>query len=387
MIYLDHNATTPLAEEALAAMLPLLREEFGNPSSAHRLGQRARRVVEEARADVAALLGADPDEIVFTSCGSEANGLALLGGAHARFEDSGGRLKRVLTTAVEHDSVLGAADLLRRRGFTVEFVGVDRTGRVELEYILERLRASEDIGVVSVMLANNEVGTLQPVREIAAFCREHGILFHTDAVQAAGKIPVDVAELRADLVSVSAHKFHGPKGMGALYVRRGTRLQSLVPGKQEKNRRGGTLNAAGIAGMGAAARLAHEKLKGSMERTGALRARLEDGIRLAVEGVAFSGHPTERLPNTAHVCFEGVSGHELMIALDLNEVCVSAAPACSSGTPEISHVLGAMGVPPALAMGAVRFSLDASNTPQEIDAVLALLPSLVSKLRKVRTAS
>lgn len=382
MIYLDHNATTPLAPEALEAMLPLLQDGYGNPSSAHRLGQDARKAVERARAEVAALLGAAADEVVFTSCGSESNAAALLGAAHARFEQSRGRLRRVLTSRVEHDSIREAAALLERRGFSVDWVGVDRAGRIDPEEVREKL--ASETALVTIQLVNNEVGTVQPLRAIAALCRERGIPFHTDAVQAAGKIPVDVMALDVDLLSISAHKFNGPKGMGALYVRRGLTLQPLIPGKQEKNRRGGTLNAAGIAGMGAAARVSRIRLAENAARTAALRGRLQQGIRLAVEGAVFSGHRSERLPNTLHVCFGGVSGHELMIALDLEGVCVSAAPACSSGAAEPSHVLNAMGLPADLALGAVRFSLAPSNTEAEIDRVSGLLPAMVAKLRKVR---
>lgn len=380
LIYFDHNATTPVRPEALEAMLPYLREEYANPNSVHSFGQRARRAVERAREQVAALLGAEsPSEVIFTSCGSEADVLALWGGAWAERDRTQGAKRRVVTTQIEHEAVLATCRRLARRDFEVVTAGVDGTGRVLPEAVAAAADASA--AVVSVMFANNEVGTLQPVAELAAHCRERGVLFHTDAVQAAGKVPLDARGLGADLLSVSGHKLNAPKGVGALYVRKGTRLEAVISGHQEKNRRGGTENVAGIVGFGAAAELALRELEGHARELRALRDRLEAGVS-ALPGAHRTSRAQERLPGTAHFCFDGVDGHNLVVALDLEGVCVSSGPACSGGMTELSHVLKAMGVPEKLGRGALRVSLGRGCTEAQVDRFLAVLPRALEKLRK-----
>lgn len=382
MIYLDHNATTPLAPEALEAMLPFLKDGFGNASSVHKLGQRSRKAVEEARRSAAELIGANPDEMLFTSCGSESNSLALFGAAHAAAEKEPSR-KHFLVSKIEHDSIREAVAVLQRRGFEPEELGVDAQGRVDPAEVKAKL--NDRTFLVSVMLANNEVGTLQPAGEIAALCRERGVLSHTDGVQAAGKVPVDVKGLGVDLLSLAGHKFNGPKGVGALFIRRGVELVPIVTGNHENNRRGGTLNVPGIVGLGVAARLARERLEALGRELRALRDRLEHGVLGSVRGSHVTAWKAERLPNTAHFCFEGLEGQALIIALDLEGICVSGGSACSSGAAEPSHVLAAMGVKPGLAQGAVRFSLGSGSSATDVEAVLKLLPSVVEKLRKAHS--
>ncbi|MFA6030598.1 MAG: aminotransferase class V-fold PLP-dependent enzyme [Elusimicrobiota bacterium] len=382
VVYLDHNATTPVRPEVLEAMLPWLRDLYGNPSSVHSFGQRARRAVEEARAAVARLLNASkPEELVFTSGGSEALALAVLGAAEGARLASGGAKRRVVTTRVEHEAHRGLGALLEGRGFEVVAVEVDGEGRVEPAEVLAALRP--DTALVSVMLANNEVGTLQPVAELARLCRERGIPSHTDAVQAVGKVPVDVQALGVDLLSLSGHKFNAPKGVGALYARQGTALVPVVAGHQERNRRGGTENVAGIVGLGAAARLAGEGLAPHARELEALRDRLEEGLA-RVPGSRRMSRAAARLSNTCHFCFEGLDGHDLVIALDLEGVCASSGSACAGGLARVSHVLEAMGVPSPLARGALRLSLGWGSTAADVARVLEVLPGAVERLRSSR---
>jgi len=377
--YLDNNATTPVRPEVLAAMAPVLSGVYGNPNSVHSAGQRARKAVEEARAAVARLVGAaSPEEIVFTSCGSEGNVAAVQGAALAAWDASGGKRRHIVTSAVEHASIHGLLKILAARGFESTVVGVDRDGRVSPESVREALRP--ETFLVSVMAANNEVGTLQPLAEIAALCRERGILLHSDAVQAAGKVPIDVVRLGADLLSIAGHKFYAPKGVGALYVRSGVRLTQTITGHQEKNRRGGTENTASIVGMGVAADLALRELPEEGRRLAALRDRLEKGVE-AAPGVHRTSRAPRRLPATSHFCFEGVEGHHLVVALDLEGVCVSSGPACEGGVTGLSHVLKAMGVPPELGRGALRVSLGHQTTDADVDRFLAVLPACLERLR------
>lgn len=380
-VYLDHNATTPVRPEALEAMLPFLKGEFGNPNSVHSVGQKARKAVERAREQAAGLVGAAPSEVVFTSGGSEADAAALVGAAQAAWNATGGRRRHLVVSAVEHEAVLGAARQLSARGFEVTAVGVGEDCLVTPEAVAAALRP--ETSLVSVMWANNEVGTLQPVRELAALCRSRGVLFHSDAVQAAGKVPVDLAAVGADLLSLSGHKLGAPKGVGALVVRRGVALAPLVSGHQEKNRRGGTENVAGIAAFGAACDLARAELAGHAARLCGLRARLEDRV-LALPGVRLSAAGRERLPGTSHFLFEGVDGHSLVVALDLEGFCVSSGPACAAGATELSHVLKAMGVPDAWGRGALRVSLGLGTTVQDVERFLAVLPGCLSRLRASR---
>ena len=377
-VYLDHNATTPVRPEVLEAMLPFLREEFGNPNSVHAAGQRARSAVERAREQVAALVGAQPPNVVFTAGGSEADNAALAGAAQAAWNASGGKKRHVVVSAVEHEAVLGAARLLAARGFEVSKVGVDAACRVDAAAVAAALRP--ETAVVSIMTANNEVGTLQPVAEIAALCRARGVAFHTDAVQAAGKVPIDFDRLGADLMALSGHKLNAPKGIGALVARRGVPLVPLVAGNQEKNRRGGTENVAGIVAFGAAAELAAAELTAHARELCALRDRLEAGV-LALPGVRRTASAAERLPGTCHFCCEGVDGHSLVVALDLEGICVSSGSACSSGAVELSHVLEAMRVPEGWGKGALRVSLGLGSSASDVDRFLAVLPGCLERLR------
>jgi cysteine desulfurase len=375
-IYLDHNATTPAAAEVIEAVAQCLRDEIGNPSSIHYFGQRAKRRLEEAREEVAALIGADPREIILLSGGTEANNLAIKGVAEAQARKG----RRLVTTAVEHHAVLHTFEALEKRGFPVTRLPVDGTGRARVESLLAALRP--DTILVSVMLANNEVGTLQPVAEMAALCRERGVIFHTDAVQAAGKIPVEVEKLQVDLLSLSGHKFYGPRGAGALFVRKGVPfLPQMHGGHQERNRRAGTENLPGIVGLGLAAKLARQRLAEWAAHTEKLCRRLEQGLLERIEAVKIFGNPDYRLPNTRCAGFGGAEGESLLMNLDLKGVAVSTGSACSSGTVEPSHVLSAMGVGPEYVRSALRFSMGKDNTEPEIDRVLELLSDIVPRVR------
>ncbi|MEO6237656.1 MAG: cysteine desulfurase family protein [Vicinamibacterales bacterium] len=376
-VYLDHNATTPPHEAVIAAVARALAEDFGNASSVHHFGQRAKALLDEARTAVGRLIGAEPAEIVFTSGGTESDNLALRGAAEA-LEPTGRR--HIITSSIEHEAVLNTVKALAKRGWTATLLPVDATGIVapaSLAAVITR-----DTAIVSVMHANNEIGTIQPIAELAAIAHQHGALMHTDAVQSAAKIPVDVGTLGVDLLTLSAHKFNGPKGAGALWIRRGTRLVStMTGGKHERNRRGGTENVPAIAGMGVAARLAAAKLAADAARIGALRDCLEDGILGRVPGTLVNGSRHGRVPNTSNISFDGVEAESLLIALDLEGFAVSTGSACSSGTLEPSHVLRAMNLPSPRTQNSIRFSLGAGNTEAQVDALLAKLPTVVGKLR------
>jgi len=378
-IYLDHNATTPPSDAVVGRMSAILRDEFGNPSSVHHFGQRAKAIIDEARSAVAALISADPGDVVFTGGGTEGDNLAIRGAAEAL--EATGR-KHLIASAIEHEAVLNTLKALARRGWKTTLLPVDDSGVVSPEAL--RSAITDDTALVSVMHANNEIGTIQPVAELAAIARERRALFHTDAVQSAGKIPIDVKALGVDLLSISAHKFYGPKGVGALWIRRGVRLQSpLTGGKQERSRRAGTENVAGIAGMGVAAREALAKMTAEAARLAALRDRLEDGILRSVTGTALNGVRSPRVPNTTNISFDRTEAESLLIALDLEGVAVSTGSACSSGTLEPSHVLKAMGFPPHRTQNSIRFSLGTANTEADIDRVIAALPGIVDKLRSL----
>jgi cysteine desulfurase len=384
-IYLDFNATAPAALEVQDAVARAMREDFGNPSSVHAFGQRAKATLDEARGHVAALIGGDPSEVVFTSGGTEADNLAIRGAFEA-LAASGRR--RLVTTGIEHEAVLNTVKALTARGADVVTVPAGRDGIVDVDAIAEAV--TPETALVSVMLANNEVGTIQPVEQIAAIAHRHGAWLHTDAVQAAGKIPVAVRALGVDLLAMSAHKFSGPKGIGALWIRRGVRLMSQeTGGRQERNRRGGTENVPAIAGMGVAARLAREALeRDAPASTARLRDQLERGILETIDGTVVNGAVDRRVPNTSNISFDGIEAESLLIALDLEGVAVSTGSACSSGTLEPSHVLKAMGLPQAAARNSLRFSLGSSTTAEEVNFVLSVLPGLVTKLRKLgRTAA
>jgi cysteine desulfurase len=378
-VYLDHNATTPPAAEVVDAVALALAAQFGNASSIHAFGQRAKAALDQARSETAALVGAEPGDIVFTGGGTEADNLALRGvldalGATPR--------RRVIVSAVEHEAVLNTAKALAQRGFTITILPVDAEGLVSPASLAGVL--GPDVALVSVMTANNETGVIQPVAELAALAHSQGALAHTDAVQAVGKIPVDVGALGVDLLSLTGHKFCGPKGVGALWIRRGTRLASaLTGGRQERNRRAGTENVPAIVGLGVAARLARTRMAVDGQRVGALRDRLERGILETLPGVSVNGGGAFRVPNTTNMSFDRVEAESLLIALDLEGIAVSTGSACSSGTLEPSHVLRAMGLPSRRVQGSLRFSLGPSTTADEIEQVLRVLPRVVERVRRV----
>ena len=381
-VYLDHNATTPLDPRVLAAMTPYLTERFGNPSSIHAWGRESRRALEDSRATVArALRVTDKDSIVFTSGGTEADNLALLGVAAAQ-QDKGHHL---IVSAVEHHAVLHAAAHLARHGFEVTRLPVDGEGFLNPEEVRRALRP--DTILVSLMHGNNETGVLFPIAAIGRICREANVTFHTDAVQSFGRLSLDVEMLSVDLLSLSAHKVHGPKGVGALYIRRGTRMQPLLHGgAQERSRRPGTENVPGAVGFAKAVDLFLQNLEGTAKRLADLRDRLEHGVMATVPGVTRNGHPTERLPQTTNLAFAGVEAESLILALDLQGVGVSSGAACTSGSLEASHVLTAMGLPRERVESSIRFSLGAGTTAAEIEHVLEILPPIVQRIRRVTAA-
>jgi cysteine desulfurase len=381
-VYLDHNATTPVAPEAIEVMVRVLRDDFGNPSSVHRFGQQAKAVLDEARTSVSALIGAEPSELVFTSGGTESDNAALRGVAEA-LEPTGRR--HLVATAIEHEAVLVTLKALARRGWRTTLLPVDDTGIVTVDALEAAL--TDDTAIVSVMHANNEIGTIQPVVELARAAHRRGALFHTDAVQSVAKVPVDVRALGVDLLSLSAHKFNGPKGAGALWIKRGTRLTPILTGgKHERTRRAGTENVPAIAGMGAAARLGRVKIDEMSGRVAALRDRLEREILERIPGTMVNGSREARVPNTTNISFERIEAESLLIALDLEGIAVSTGAACSSGTLEPSHVLRAMGLPTHRAQNSIRFSLGADNTGAEVDYLLEKLPKAVEKLRSLTGA-
>jgi len=377
-IYLDYNATAPIADPVIEAMARAMRDLPGNASSVHAFGQRAKAAIDEARSSLAALLQADSGEIVFTSGGTEAINLSLRGA----FDAAGpaGR-RRIVTTGIEHEAVLNTARTLADQSADIAILPVPSSGVIDPSTVKGAL--TRDTLLASVMLANNEIGTVQPVADIAEACRSNGSLIHTDAVQAVGKMPVSVRDLNVDLLSLSAHKFGGPKGVGALWIRRGTRLRAQATGgRQERNRRAGTENVAGIVGLGVAAQLAADRL-GHRVHIAALRDKLETAILANVPDTSVNGSRVDRVANTSNISFGGIEAESLLIALDLEGVAVSTGSACSSGTLEPSHVLRAMGLPSSRARNSLRFSLGAATTEREIDFVIETVPRLVSKLRRL----
>jgi cysteine desulfurase len=374
-VYMDANATTPLAPEVFAAMRPWLTEQFGNASSIHFYGQRARAAVEHAREQVGRLLGCRPAEVVFTSGGTEGDNLALTGvlkpGDH------------LITSSIEHHAVLLTAERLRERGIEVTFLPVDASGVVDPDDVRRSLKPNTQL--ISVMMANNEIGTLQPVAEIGAIAQEADVYFHTDAVQAVGKVPIDVAAIGCDLLSISGHKFHGPQGTGALYIRRGTHPEPLLfGGPQEHQRRAGTENLPGIVGLGDAAERAQAFAAGDgPARLAALRDRLEQGLLSRVSAAGRHGGNAQRVPNTTNIWFDHLEGEALVIALDLKGLALSGGSACTSGAMDPSHVLRAMGVASARAGASLRFSLDTNATEKDVDFALDLVPAAVARLREL----
>ncbi len=381
-IYFDHNATTPVDPVVAEAVTRVLREEFGNPSSVHQFGQRAKALLDDARSAVAALIEADPGEVVFTSGGTEADNFAIRGVAEAL--ESAGR-RHLIASAIEHEAVLNTVKALARRGWTTTWLPVGASGIVAVDALREAL--TDETALVSVMLANNEIGTIQPVAQLAALAHDRGALVHTDAVQAVGKIPVGVKRLGVDLLALSGHKINGPKGVGALWIRRGVRLAAhMTGGRHERNRRAGTENVPGIVGLGAAAAAAAAKLEREAARLAALRDRLESGILARVPGAQVNGARDARVPNTTNISFEGVEAESLLIALDLEGIAVSTGSACSSGTLEPSHVLRAMGFAAHRTQSSIRFSLGAGNTIEQVDYAIERLPGVVEKLRALTGA-
>jgi cysteine desulfurase len=380
--YLDYNATTPVDSTVLDAMLPYLREDFGNAGSVHSAGQRARGAVDHARESVAALLGAKPAEIVFTSGGTESDNLALFGIVAASTKPR----KHVIATAIEHHAVLNACQSLEKRGVEVTYIRAGRDGIVDPEDIRRAVRPETIL--ISAMYANNELGTVQPIEEIGRIAAEAEVYFHCDAVQSAGKLPIDVNPLGVDLLSISAHKIYGPKGIGALYVRSGTPIEpQFHGGHHERDRRPGTENVPGIVGLGRAAELARERLAEDSKRISALRDRLEAALLNSAPGIRVNGNRVHRTPNTTNVTFPGASGESLLIALDLQGVACSTGAACASGAIEPSHVLTAIGLSPEDARSTLRFSLGRPTTAEEIDYAIGIIPAVVERLRALSPLS
>ncbi len=377
-IYADNAATTKLSKTALEAMMPYLTEEYGNPSSLHTVGQLAAEALFNARRTVADCLGCDPKEIIFTGGGSEADNQALLTAS-----EIGARKgkKHIISDAIEHHAILHTLKRLEKQGFEITLLPVDGEGRVDPEAVRNAIRP--DTALVTIMMANNEIGTIEPVKEIAEICHEKGVLFHTDAVQAVGHIPVDVKKIGCDMLSLAGHKFHGPKGVGALYARKGLLVSSLIEGgAQERGKRAGTENIAGIAGMAAALKEATGKLSENMAKLTKLRDRLIEGLSVIPHSI-LNGSRTERLPGNVNMCFEGIEGESLLLLLDQKGVCASSGSACTSGSLDPSHVLLAIGRIHDVAHGSLRLSLSEYNTEEEIEEIIKAVPEVVAYLRRI----
>ncbi len=374
--YLDNNATTMVAPEVVEAMQPFWTELYGNPSSIHKFGGRLGKHMNKAREQVAALLGASPSEIIFTSGGSEGDNLAIRGALEA----IGSKKRHIITSRVEHPAVRGVFQHLAKQGYRVTEVPVDADGTLDMAFLEQSI--GPDTALVSIMWANNETGVIFPVEQIGELCRANGVLFHTDAVQAAGKIPIDLSKLPIDMLAISGHKLHGPKGMGALYARKGTKLVPLIiGGHQERGRRAGTENTAGIVGLGKACELAAEHISDENDQVRKLRDKLQAGLVANCKGPVLNGK--NRLPNTLNISFEYIEGESVLIMLDDLGVAASSGSACTSGSLEPSHVLRAMGVPFTAAHGSIRFSLSRYTTEEEIDHVLEHMPGIVDRLREL----
>ena len=378
LIYMDHAATTPLKKEVLDEMLPYMKDKFGNPSSIYSLGGQSKNAVEIAREKVANAINAKPREIFFTGGGSEADNWAIKGVAYANRN----RGNHIITSKIEHHAVLHTCEYLEKQGFDVTYLDVDEYGLIDLEQ-LERSITDKTI-LISIMFANNEIGTIQPIKEIGRIAKEKGVYFHTDAVQAIGHIKIDVDELNIDLLTMAAHKFYGPKGIGALYIRQGVKIDPLISGGgQERNRRAGTENVPGIVGMGKAIELAYENFEEKNRRLTYLRNRLIEKIFEKIDYVRLNGHPTQRLPGNVNVCFEFTEGESLLLSLDMAGIAGSSGSACTSGSLEPSHVLLAIGLPHEIAHGSLRLTLGDSNTEEEIDYVVEKLVGIVARLREM----
>ncbi|WP_292365719.1 MULTISPECIES: cysteine desulfurase NifS [unclassified Methanoculleus] len=377
-VYMDHAATTFMKPEIMAAMAPYFSRYFGNPSSLYRFARESRNGVDGARRQVAAAIGANPEEVFFTAGGSEADNWAVKGAALANRE----RGDHIVTSAIEHHAVLHTCGWLEKQGFSVTYLPVDEFGRVDPGDVEEAI--TDATILVSVMTANNEIGTIQSVAEIGRVAHDHGALFHTDAVQAVGAVPIDVERMGIDLLSLSGHKFYGPKGVGALYIRRGTRIENLIHGGgQERGRRAGTENVPGIVGLGRAIELATADIEGHNRRIAAMRDRLVRSVLGSIPDTRLNGHPTERLPNNANFSFRYVEGESILLLLDARGICASTGSACSSGSSEPSHVLLATGLSHEEAHGSLRLTLGDANTEEDVDSVLEVLPDVIGRLREI----
>ena len=383
-IYLDHNATTPVHPEVLEAMLPFMTDQFGNGSSIHTYGRDARNAIDDAREQVAALINAkSPSEIVFTSTGTEADNYAIKGIAELQQSRSGGN--HIITSAIEHHAVLHTCQYLEKRGYEVTYLPVDRYGRIQLDDLRKAIR--DGTILISIMHANNETGVIEPMAEICEIAQDRRIPVHTDAVQSVGKLPVDVQALGVSMLSLSAHKIYGPKGIGALYLRRGTRLENLLHGgSHERNRRAGSENVPSIVGIGEAAALAKKDREGNVEHLNQLTGKLRQGLHEGIDYIHENSDPENSLPGTLNISFEYIEGESLILRLDMEGICVSTGSACTSGSMEPSHVLAALGLPPQLAQGTVRFSLGKDNTEAEIDEVIEKVPKVVEQMRGMSPA-
>ena len=376
-VYVDNNATTRVEPQVLDAMLPYFNDFYGNPSSMHSFGGEVAHKIDEARIKVASLINASPDEIVFTSCGTESNSTAI----HATISSIPDK-KHIITSRVEHPAVKNLCEYLSKKGYRVTFVPVDRKGMLDVDYLYNSL--NDDTAIVSVMWANNETGMIFPIEEISQVVKQKGIVFHTDAVQAVGKVPVDVDKSKVDMLSLSGHKIHAPKGVGALFVRKGTRFSPfLIGGHQEGGRRGGTENVVSIIGLGKAGELAENHLEEVKTRVGQLRDKLESELLRRIPNVMINGDSENRLPNTTSISFEYVEGESILLMIDEFGICASSGSACTSGSLEPSHVLRAMGVPFTAAHGSIRFSLSIYNTEEEIDFIIEKLPPIIEHLRNL----
>lgn len=375
-VYMDNSATTPVKEEVLKEMLPYFTSKYGNPSSVYSLGNESKNAIEIAREKVAKALNAKPNEIFFTAGGSEADNWAIKGVAYA----NKGKGNHIITSKIEHHGILHTCKYLEKHGFNVTYLDVDEYGLVDLQQLEEAI--TDDTILITIMFANNEIGTIQPIKEIGKIAKDKGVLFHTDAVQAVGHVKIDVDDLNIDLLSLSAHKFYGPKGVGALYVRRGVKIDPLISGGgQEGNRRAGTENVPGIVGMGKAIELAYEDLEEKNARLIKLRDSLIQKIFDNIDYVRLNGHPTKRLPGNVNVCFEFIEGESLLLSLDMEGIAASSGSACTSGTLEPSHVLLAIGLPHEIAHGSLRLSLGDFNTEEEVDYVVEKLVEIIARLR------
>lgn len=377
LVYVDNNATTSIAPEVLEAMLPYLTERYGNPSSLYRFGGSVHADMEQARGHVAELIGASDTEIVFTSCGTESDTTAILS-ALATAPDR----RHIVTTAVEHPAIIGLCEYLETAGYAVTYLPVDEQGRLDLEQLSDAI--SDQTAIVSIMHANNETGVIFPLDEIAAIVKQRGCLLHTDAVQSVGKLPLDLRNTPVDFLSLSGHKLHAPKGVGALYIRKNTPYKPLLMGgHQERNLRAGTENVASIVGLGRAAQLASEHMEDEQTRVCELRDRLQEGLIAACPDTRVNGADAPRLPNTLHISFGYIEGESITLLLDELGICVSTGSACSTGSLEISHVIDAMQVPPMYAHGSIRFSLSRYNTDAEVDYILEQVPPMIARLREM----